>query len=251
MPWPAAKGLGATTVRDVAAEMGTSSGLVHHYFASMDEVLVTAFEQVAGADLAVAETAVAETHDPVAALLAFFGTYAPSDADRAFQLWLDAWSEAPRRPALRAVSRRLNEAWQARAPPDHRLGGGRGPVPLSGPGCDGVAVAVPGRRAGAADRRARDDRATRGCAAMDASCRGAGARATGRDLDPCRAAGRSPRPTRHGSGRRIPPLAPRVGATIRRSRRDGRARPTSGHLNGDDCRASTALEQPSFARIRA
>ena len=33
------KGLAATTVRDVAASMGTSSGLIHHYFDSMDEVL--------------------------------------------------------------------------------------------------------------------------------------------------------------------------------------------------------------------
>ena len=47
------KGLGATTVRDVAAEMGTSSGLIHHYFDSMDDVLAAAFERVAGEDLAV------------------------------------------------------------------------------------------------------------------------------------------------------------------------------------------------------
>ena len=41
------KGLASTTVRDVAAEMGTSSGLIHHYFESMDEVLAAAFERVA------------------------------------------------------------------------------------------------------------------------------------------------------------------------------------------------------------
>ena len=32
--------------------MGTSSGLIHHYFASMDDVLAAAFEEAAGADLA-------------------------------------------------------------------------------------------------------------------------------------------------------------------------------------------------------
>ena len=32
--------------------MGTSSGLIHHYFASMDELLAEAFEQVAAAELA-------------------------------------------------------------------------------------------------------------------------------------------------------------------------------------------------------
>ena len=29
------------------------------------------------------------------------------------QLWLDAWSEAARRPALQRVSRALNREWQA------------------------------------------------------------------------------------------------------------------------------------------
>ena len=40
------------------------------------------------------------------ALAAFFRTYAPADADWAFQLWLDAWAEAARRPAIQATSRR-------------------------------------------------------------------------------------------------------------------------------------------------
>ena len=106
------RGLGATTVRDVAAEMGTSSGLIHHYFGSMDEVLAAAFERVAREDLAVAEASVAAATDPLDAVRRFFGTYAPVDADWAFQLWLDAWAEAARRPAVRAASRRLNRAWQ-------------------------------------------------------------------------------------------------------------------------------------------
>lgn len=107
------KGLAATTVRDVAAEMGTSSGLVHHYFESMDEVLAAAFAQVAEADLARSAAEMAAADGPVTALAAFFRTYAPADADWAFQLWLDAWAEAARRPALQATSRRLNLAWQA------------------------------------------------------------------------------------------------------------------------------------------
>ena len=106
------KGLGATTVREVASEMGTSSGLIHHYFASMDAVLGAAFARVAEADLRIAQDAVAGAADPTDAVARFFRTYAPADADWAFQLWLDAWSEAGRRPAIRDVSRRLNLAWQ-------------------------------------------------------------------------------------------------------------------------------------------
>ena len=107
------KGLASTTVRDVAAEMGTSSGLIHHYFASMDDVLAAAFEVVASQDLGLSERLMAEAESPVEALRIFFRTYTPSDKDWAFQLWLDAWAEAARRPAIQATSRRLNLEWQA------------------------------------------------------------------------------------------------------------------------------------------
>jgi AcrR family transcriptional regulator len=106
------KGLASTTVRDVAAEMGTSSGLIHHYFTSMDDVLAAAFEIVASQDLSLSERLMAEASSPVEALRVFFRTYTPSDKDWAFQLWLDAWSEAARRPAIQATSRRLNLEWQ-------------------------------------------------------------------------------------------------------------------------------------------
>ena len=106
------KGLASTTVRDVAAEMGTSSGLIHHYFDSMDEVLAAAFERVAAHDLALSAGAMAEASSPVEALRVFFRTYTPADKDWAFQLWLDAWAEAARRPAVQATSRRLNLEWQ-------------------------------------------------------------------------------------------------------------------------------------------
>lgn len=106
------KGLATTTVRDVAAEMGTSSGLIHHYFQSMDQVLAAAFERAARLDLENVIIAVAATPDPPAALAAFFAAYAPEESDWTFQLWLDAWSEATRRPALRETSAEINVAWQ-------------------------------------------------------------------------------------------------------------------------------------------
>lgn len=106
------KGMAATTVRDVAQEMGTSSGLIHHYFASMDELLAQAFERSAGQDLEATRAAMAEGADPVEALRIFFATYVRADEAWAFQLWLDAWAEAGRLPALQQTSRRLNVAWQ-------------------------------------------------------------------------------------------------------------------------------------------
>jgi AcrR family transcriptional regulator len=106
------KGLASTTVRDVAAEMGTSSGLIHYYFASMDDVLAAAFELVATQDLRSSEQLMADSSSSIEALRVFFRTYTPSDKDWAFQLWLDAWAEAARRPAIQVTSRRLNLEWQ-------------------------------------------------------------------------------------------------------------------------------------------
>jgi AcrR family transcriptional regulator len=106
------KGLGTTTVRDVAAEMGTSSGLVHHYFGSMDDVLADAFARAARIGLDTVSAAVARATGPQEAMMTFLASYAPPQSDWAFQLWLDAWSEAARRPALRETSVKLNVAWQ-------------------------------------------------------------------------------------------------------------------------------------------
>lgn len=106
------KGFASTTVRDVAAELQCSSGLIHHYFSSMDEVLAAAFERAAGHDLADTDAAVAAAGTPAGRLSAFFASYARVDQDWSYQLWLDAWADAVRRPALGETSRRLNTAWQ-------------------------------------------------------------------------------------------------------------------------------------------
>ncbi len=106
------RGMAATTVRDVADEMGSSSGLVHHYFASMDELLAAAFEQAATLDLDATAASMLGCGDPVEQMRRFFATYIRAEQDWAFQLWLDAWAEASRRPAVRATSQRLNVAWQ-------------------------------------------------------------------------------------------------------------------------------------------
>jgi AcrR family transcriptional regulator len=128
------KGLASTTVRDVAAEMGTSSGLIHHYFESMDDVLAAAFEVVARQDLAVSAALMGESASAVEALRIFFRTYTPADKDWAFQLWLDAWAEAARRPAVQATSRRLNLEWQGLLERTIRSGVADGSLVCADPG---------------------------------------------------------------------------------------------------------------------
>ena len=151
------KGLASTTVRDVAAEMGTSSGLIHHYFDSMDEVLAAAFERVAATGPGVSAGAMAEAASPVEALRVFFRTYTPADKDWAFQLWLDAWAEAARRPAVQADLTPAQPGVAGAAGADDRAGrGGRG-VLLPGSGERRVADPVAARRARAPGRGPRDD----------------------------------------------------------------------------------------------
>ena len=112
----ARRGIAGTTVRDVAAELGTSSGLIHHYYASMDELLAEAFDQAARADLVEVLEGMTQGRDAVEKLAMFFDTYdrgmREGSGDFGMQIWLDAWAEASRRPALRRTSRRLNEEWQ-------------------------------------------------------------------------------------------------------------------------------------------
>jgi AcrR family transcriptional regulator len=113
------RGIAGTTVRDVAAEVGTSSGLIHHYVDSMDDLLAEAFEQAAREDLAATVAAISEHTEPLDQLDAFIHTYDRAESNEhaaggpaSMQLWLDAWAEAARRPALRRISRTLNEEWQ-------------------------------------------------------------------------------------------------------------------------------------------
>jgi AcrR family transcriptional regulator len=107
------QGIASTTVRDVAAAMGTSSGLIHHYFASMDDLLAAAFEEAASRDLEESLAAMRDGRTCVERLALFLDSYTRADQERAMQLWLDAWAEASRRPALQRTSRRLNQEWQA------------------------------------------------------------------------------------------------------------------------------------------
>ena len=183
------KGLAATTVRDVAAEMGTSSGLVHHYFETMDDVLAAAFERVAGDELAETDAILAEAGDPLAVIAAFLGSYAPVGEDWSFQLWLDAWAEAGRRPALREASGRLNLGWAAMLERAIRDGVRAGVFRSDRPRGRGVADSVRDRRARASDRRPSNDHRPLGHARLGDGERRARARAgAGR---PCRQLRRS------------------------------------------------------------
>ena len=83
-------------------------------------------------------------------------SYAPAQSDWTMQLWLDAWSEAARRPALQQVSRGLNREWQAHGQRRSSTDGvDTRACSERRPRWPRVAAAVDARRAGAAGRRPR------------------------------------------------------------------------------------------------
>ncbi|MFE9600106.1 TetR/AcrR family transcriptional regulator [Streptomyces hokutonensis] len=93
-----AVGLDRLTSRDIGTSIGVASGLVHHYFSSMDELIVEAFAQFATAEYDEMRSVIG----PLPALPALCALVArqltlPS---RTARIWMSAWVAAPRRPEL-------------------------------------------------------------------------------------------------------------------------------------------------------
>jgi AcrR family transcriptional regulator len=105
------QGLGAVTLRKVAAALGVTPGLVSHYFSSAEQLITAAFRSAAHEDLAQARDRVAASGPPtaqVAALLDYVLDDASMDASA---LWLEAWSLGRRNPALAAEANALTGQW--------------------------------------------------------------------------------------------------------------------------------------------
>lgn len=104
-------------MRDVANKAGVTSGLVHHYFASIDMLVNVVFEEVAEADLAsLHEGDLASLHEgleqvePEDALRLFIERSVSSSRDATLTIWLSAWLSASRRAGLRNNATRLMDA---------------------------------------------------------------------------------------------------------------------------------------------
>lgn len=102
-----------TNTRTVAAEAGVSTGLMHHYFVSYDDLMAAAFERVALDDLDRAQLVLAAFETPGERLDALVAAFQPADEGWQFQWWMDAWSSSPRHPAVRDTAARVNRQWQA------------------------------------------------------------------------------------------------------------------------------------------
>jgi AcrR family transcriptional regulator len=110
------EGLGAVTLRGVAAEAGWSTGALAHYFADKEELLVFAFETVADRVGRRIVRAAEHARDPLELLRAQLVEGLPIDAERRAEVrvWFAFLGLAETRPRLTKVGREAYRVWRDR-----------------------------------------------------------------------------------------------------------------------------------------
>ena len=98
-------GYGRVRVADIAERMGMSTGTIHYYFDTKEDVLDAAFRFAVEDSRHRSEDALAGIGDPWERLVALIEAHLPrGDARREWVIWLQLWSEASVRPRLRALN---------------------------------------------------------------------------------------------------------------------------------------------------
>ena len=113
----AARGLGAASVRDVAARAGVSPGLITHHFGSFAALLAEAYRHVAAeVDGRIEAALAAAGADPEARFEAFLTvSFQPSIVDRELlSAWLGFWGLVRRDAAAAAIHAETYAAYRAR-----------------------------------------------------------------------------------------------------------------------------------------
>ena len=108
-----ANGLAQTRVKDVAAELGISAGLVFYHFDTKDALLTEAFRHAVRQDLVRLEHILARYRDPLERLGRILSVYGPQGGAPGWRVWIDAWALAQREPTIRRVLRHLDDEWAA------------------------------------------------------------------------------------------------------------------------------------------
>ena len=110
-------GVGAATVRAVAARAGVTPGLVRHHFGGIDGLIAATYRHVGETVSEAIEAALAAAPDePRARLSAFVGaSFAPPllDGDL-LATWLAFWGKVRRDPEIRAIHGDIYAAYRAR-----------------------------------------------------------------------------------------------------------------------------------------
>lgn len=111
----ARRGFEATRIADIAREAGTSTGTVHYYFETKDDVLAAALRWANDESFRQVQAQVAELRDPKARLTALLESSvpAPGELREAFILWMELSLAASRleQPDLMPESEQAAERW--------------------------------------------------------------------------------------------------------------------------------------------
>ena len=106
-------GLERTTIREIAAESGYSTGALAHYFPTKDDILRSALER-ADHEIQDRLEQIPLGTPPVTRLRHALTQALPLDDRRGFELTLDVnfWARALNQPSLRALQHRDHDAWR-------------------------------------------------------------------------------------------------------------------------------------------
>jgi AcrR family transcriptional regulator len=106
--------LGYSRVRiaDIAERVGISTGTVHYYFDTKDDLLEETFRYAVRQARRRSERALDGVDDPWERLVALLRTHLPrGDARREWLLWIQLWSEALAQPSLRKLNEESYASW--------------------------------------------------------------------------------------------------------------------------------------------
>jgi len=105
------RGFPATRIADIAAAAGVSTGTVHYYFATKDEVLVAALTWASGRLFGrIEEPGDADATERLARLLAVAIPY-PGPARDEYVLWIELWLRVLHQPDLLARCEEVSAQW--------------------------------------------------------------------------------------------------------------------------------------------
>jgi AcrR family transcriptional regulator len=106
------RGFGGARIADIADRLGVSTGLIHYHFDAKDQLLAEAFAYAAQEDLARLRSDIDAGSTLADKLDAAFAMFGPETGHPSWGLWIDAWGEALRTPALAEISRSLDVEWK-------------------------------------------------------------------------------------------------------------------------------------------
>jgi len=106
-------GFDRTTIRDIARAAGASTGSVHYYFASKEELLRAAVVDCDERFRARMRNALAEIPGAMGKLERLFTLCFPDDpaAGQDYYVFIDFWQQAARRPDFRELFDKANAGW--------------------------------------------------------------------------------------------------------------------------------------------